>query len=427
MGMMTLMYRVPGRVAVGLSLSACLIIFVVAGCASFNPVPLDSVPFLERSQTQQGENVVVTAAVLSAQESAQVFGVKLYKEGIQPVWLEIENNDAEPLLFLPVGLDPEYFASLEAAFQHHFRSNKLNAELDRHFWEHRQGLYIPAGGKRSGFVFTNLDEGTKTFNVDLVGRDQELRTFTFFIEVPGLRPDHTTVDFANLYSADKIKSLDMAGLRQALEQLPCCTTNKSGKKQGDPLNIAVVGTPADVFYAFVRAGWDETETIYGGSNLKTVKSFLFGGEYRYSPISALYVFGRGQDIALQKARDTIHERNHLRLWMTDLQIDGKTVWIGQISRDIGVRFTRKTITTHKIDPDVDETRAYLLQNLWYSQSLFRYAYVGGVGEATLDEPRTNLTGDPYITDGLRVVMWLSRDPVNMEAVDNVRWEEPGRR
>ena len=36
-----------------------------------------------------------------------------------------------------------------------------------------------------------------------------------------------------------------------------------------------------------------------------------------------------------------------------MRFEGKRVWIGQISRDIGVRFTTKTITTHKIDADVD--------------------------------------------------------------------------
>ena len=63
-------------------------------------------------------------------------------------------------------------------------------------------------------------------------------------------------------------------------------------------------------------------------------------------------------MALQRARTSIHERNHLRLWLAPMRFDGKLVWIGQISRDIGVRFTSKTITTHKIDPDVDETRSF---------------------------------------------------------------------
>jgi hypothetical protein len=141
-------------------------------------------------------------------------------------------------------------------------------------------------------------------------------------------------------------------------------------------------------------------------------------------VSALYVYGRGQDVALQKARDTIHERNHLRLWMTPLRLNGEAVWVGQISRDIGVRFTRKTITTHKIDPDVDEARNYLLQDLWYSQVLAQYSYVAGVGAAAYGEPRGNLTGDPYFTDGLRAVMWLSGDPLDMEEVEFVDWEMP---
>ncbi len=141
-------------------------------------------------------------------------------------------------------------------------------------------------------------------------------------------------------------------------------------------------------------------------------------------MSALYVYGRGQDVALQKARDTIHERNHLRLWLTPLRLNGEAVWVGQISRDIGVRFTRKTITTHKIDPDVDEARNYLLQDLWYSQVLAQYSYVAGVGAATYSEPRGNLTGDPYFTDGLRAVMWLSGDSLDMEEIEFLDWETP---
>jgi hypothetical protein len=107
-----------------------------------------------------------------------------------------------------------------------------------------------------------------------------------------------------------------------------------------------------------------------------------------------------------------------------MRFEGKPVWIGQISRDIGVRFTTKTILTHKIDPDVDETRDFLIQDLWYSQSLKKLAYVKGVGPAPISEPRGNLTGDPYFTDGLRAVMWVSSAPVAMEAVEFVEWEIP---
>ena len=73
------------------------------------------------------------------------------------------------------------------------------------------------------------------------------------------------------------------------------------------------------------------------------------------------MFGRAQDLALQKARDNIHQRNHLRLWLSPMRYHGKQVWVGQISRDIGSRLTihSPTLTTHKIDPDVDEARTAL--------------------------------------------------------------------
>ena len=130
----------------------------------------------------------------------------------------------------------------------------------------------------------------------------------------------------------------------------------------------------------------------------------------------MYVFGRAQDAAFQKARDNINQRNHLRLWMTPMRYEGKPVWIGQISRDIGVRLTWKTITTHKIDPDVDETREYLLEDLAYAQSVDKFGYVDGVGAALYDQPRGNLTGDPYFTDGLRIVLFVSADPVDISEI-----------
>jgi hypothetical protein len=299
--------------------------------------------------------------------------------------------------------------------------------MDKYFYQRGMGNHIAPGDTLSGFVYTNLDEGTKAFNVDIISEDQTFRNFTFFIPVPGIKVDHHDVDWENLYSENEIREYDEAGLREALEELPCCTTNKKGTDQGDPLKIVVIGDLDDVYYAFIRAGWDETETIYRASLLKTVRSFLFGGRYRYSPISALYVFGRPQDVALQRARSSIHERNHLRLWLTPMRFEGKYVWIGQISRDIGVRFTRKTITTHKIDPDVDETRSFLIQDLWYSQGLKSFGFVNGVGAAPYSEPRGNLTGDPYFTDGKRVVLWVSSQPAAFTDVGWIDWEVPRER
>jgi hypothetical protein len=82
--------------------------------------------------------------------------------------------------------------------------------------------------------------------------------------------------------------------------------------------------------------------------------------------------------------------------------------------------------THKIDPDVDETRGYLMQDLLYAQGLAGFAFAKGVGAASIEAPRANLTGDPYFTDGLRAVLWVSSRPVAFENVEFLEWAQPAR-
>jgi LssY C-terminus len=91
----------------------------------------------------------------------------------------------------------------------------------------------------------------------------------------------------------------------------------------------------------------------------------------------------------------------------------------QVSRDIGVRLTTQTwnLTTHKIAPDVDFDRAYLLQDLIMSGFVERYGYVDGVGAAPASEPRKNLTGDPS-------VVFLSNETISLGEIDRLPWQVP---
>ena len=51
-------------------------------------------------------------------------------------------------------------------------------------------------------------------------------------------------------------------------------------------------------------------------------------------------------------------------------------------------------------------------------------FVSGVGEASPDEPRENLTGDPYFTDGLRAVLLVSDEPTSFLELQFFDWEFP---
>ena len=399
---------------------------VTYGCTIYQkPRPFHEVNYQQRTLSKVNGDIRVTVAVLSAEESRQLFGVNLAGKDIQPVWIRVQNADTDAYWLMSAGLDPDYFSPLEAAYAFHGTfGSSVNKKIDDHFRVMNFRNPIASGTSVSGFIFTNRDEGTKVVDIDLIGHGTT-KFFTFFVQVPGIKADYHKVDFENLYDEKEIVNLDEKELRTALENLPCCATNEDGTENGDPLNLVLIGSREDLSSAFVRRGWLPAEQNYGTAVWKTINSFLFGSRYRYSPVSPLYFFSRQQDFAGQKPRHTVHERNHLRMWLSPMRYQDKPVWIGQISRDIGVRFTFKTWppVTHKIDPDIDEAMYALMEDLGYSQQLAKTGWVKGVGAATRSKPRHNLTGDPYFTAGLRAVLMFDRRPHSFTDIQRFDWEE----
>ncbi|MBW2480417.1 MAG: LssY C-terminal domain-containing protein [Deltaproteobacteria bacterium] len=409
-------------------LRTCLLVSIFlafVGCAQFQHQVPEILPFMDRSQTETDGDVRVTVAVPSAEESRQIFGLPLAEKNIQPVWLEIENNSDTAFFLYYIAMDPDIYSSGEVAWK--FQSSTYTKDAKKNIYsiirDNEIEWYFKPGTTTSGFVYTNLKMGTKAVVVRLFA-EKNVKELAFFIEVPGLQADHHQLDPYTLYAEKDMIDLDDNGLRQALENLPCCMTNKDGSGRSDPLNIIVIGPEEEIWPAFIVRGWDESEVIYGTSLGKTIASSLFGRRYRYSPMSALYLYGRAQDVGLQKARQTVDERNHLRLWLSPMRYRGMPVYVGQISRDIGVKLTTKSpiLTTHEIDPDVDEALDYLIQDLLESQKVAKIGFVAGVVAATPDNPRYNLTDSPYWTDGLRVVFVISEEPTALNEIEFLDWE-----
>jgi hypothetical protein len=402
----------------------------------YRPIP-DDRDFLTTAVSQERDGLEVRVAVLDAHTSRKLFGVPMARRGIQPVWIHVVNRRADPCRLQFVALDPNYFSPLEAAAANHYSGGRrllqygalawlfflpvllllpiklisvlrANRKMDAVFHDAAFRMKpIPPGGEQAGFVFTNLSLGSKIVHVRLLhssGHDD----FEFTLPVPGLDADYLRREFETLHPAGETRDVDRNGLQEYLVEAPATTTNSHGLRLGDPVNLVVVGEFATVLGAF-GARWDETEAISVASCWKTAKAFLIGSEYRYSPVSSLYVFGRSQDVALQRIRKSINERIHLRLWLTPVTFQGAPVWIGQVSRDIGVRFTWKTwnLTTHRIDPDVDEARDYVVEDLMSIDRLAWAGYVSGGPVCDRSRPGRNLTGDPYYSDGKRAVVCVS--------------------
>ena len=198
-------------------------------------------------------------------------------------------------------------------------------------------------------------------------------------------------------------------LRKRLAALPRSTANRRGTAT-ETLSIWWrLATSIAIINGF-GARWDETETISLNSCWRTFKAFSLGSEYPLFPRERAVCGRTLPGLRASERRGRRSTRGSIcGCGITPLRFQAKPVWIGQISRDIGVRFTLKTwnLTTHKIDPNVDDARDYLLNDLLQSGRVALLAYVPGAEAANRSAPRRNLTGDPYFTDGLRAVAILS--------------------
>lgn len=408
-----------------------MFVMLLVSCATiqtsstYHPSSINEIRFRDRALSKSDRDLRVSVSVPTAEETEELFQVNLIKKEIQPVWVKVENHSNRPYYLMAISADPNYFSPLETVYA--VRGGLFGVykdEMERYFRSISFRNPILPKTAVAGFIFTNLDQGEKVVQISLIAAEQ-VKLFTFFVKIPGMRVDYEMVDFTSLYPTKKVVELNEDELRSALENLPCCVTNQDGTRFGDPINLVIIGDFNDIAAAFARRGWLPAEETYSTAVWKTIKSFLFGSRYRYSPVSPLYFYDRQQDFARQKPRHTVHERNHLRLWYSPMRYQGKPVFVGQISRDIGVRFTTKTWppVTHKIDPDIDEARFSLIEDLIFSQMLSKVGFVKGVGSARPSKPRNNLTGDPYFTDGYRTVLVLDQGPIALNEVKSLNWED----
>lgn len=385
------------------------LLLILAACASFEPRAVDVGSGPADIHTNSKKGVTVSTTILSDGQANHLYGVDLSDAGLQAVWLRIENqSDHAHWLLLP-SLDADYYPPGEAAAL--FRAGFDEAE-EQAISEHFRQLAIPLksapGTVTEGYVLTPRHEGGRYIVIELVGSDS-LLSFGFAVTLPDGDFDFERLHPQAIYGENERPDLSLDELRAALQSLPCCVKDKDGERNGDPLNLVVTGQVSDVLAAMSHAGWSFTHRIDFDTARRMVEAALAGNPYPVAPVSPLYFLGRPQDMALQRARANIVQRNHLRLWLAPYRFEGRSVWVGQISRDVAVKVTTKssTLTTHVIDPNVDEAREHLLQSLMNAGAVERFAFVEGMEPVPASEPSVNLTDDPYYTDGLRLVVMVS--------------------
>ena len=142
-----------------------------------------------------------------------------------------------------------------------------------------------------------------------------------------------------------------------------------GDKQGNPgdmVNFLVLGSEEAMQHVFTNAGWVKVDADVTDAVLHGILESLSKESYLTMPMSPLYLFGRPQDYGWAHAEpiSVVKTRNHLRIWKASFEVNGKMLWVGAATNDIGFeRDERNNGVTHKIDPDIDLERDYVEKTL----------------------------------------------------------------
>lgn len=421
----------------------------LAGCATtFEPQRLAIPGELRDVRSKTIGDVGVSVSILTDEQARQHFGVDFGRYGLQALWMSVRNGSDRRLWFIRNMLDPDFYSAEEAALlvQGDVPRDARPA-LHQYFRDESIRVQLAPQTVSEGFVYLPRLEGGRYVDIRLqgdayletspmrgpavspsgaarTGPPRELR-FDFALPLPDGDFDYERLDPVRTYADQVLPNLSLDELRATLERLPCCALDADGQREGDPLNVVIVGESQDVLNSLSRSGWSFTHRIDFRTVRREIGAAIGGTAYPVAPVSSLYVFGRKQDVALQRARHSIAQRNHMRLWLAPYRFEEHAVWIGQVSRDIGVKTTTKspTLTTHVIDPQVDLTREYLLHSLIGQGFVDRFGFVRGSAAGTPSQPRVNLTGDPYHSDGMRLVVILAPEPVPPDEIRSLLWEQ----
>lgn len=426
-------------------LAVALLMCADAAAAPFAPRLLSTPAELRDVQTKTVGDVSVSVSILTDAQARQHFGVDFARHSLQALWISVRNGSDRRRWLMRNVIDPDFYSAEEAAL---LTQGDVPASdrprLHQHFRDESIRALLAPRTVTEGFVLLPRIEGGRYTDIRLQadaflehessatngpdasspGVTWELR-FEFALPLPDGDFDYERLDPARTYGSRELPDLSTDQLRPALEQLPCCAADGAGRTEGDPLNVVLIGNSDQVLHSLTRAGWSFTHRIDLRTVRREVAAAVAGKAYPVAPVSSLYLFGRKQDLALQRARRSIAQRNHMRLWLAPFRHEGRSVWIGQVSRDIGIKVTPKspTLTTHVIDPEVDTTREYLLQSLVAQGFVARFGFVKGSAAGTPATPSVNLTGDPYHSDGLRLVLVLAPEPIRPEQIRSLRWEQ----
>ncbi|WP_434315811.1 LssY C-terminal domain-containing protein [Leifsonia sp. P73] len=188
---------------------------------------------------------------------------------------------------------------------------------------------------------------------------------------------------------------------------------------GDPINLALLGSEAQLDEAMTEAGWTRADDVTAASSRRIITSTLLRRSYDEAPVSPLFLFGHQQDVAYQQeVKGNPAKRHHVRFWRCPegwLLPGGHRVdWLAAGTFDRSVGFSLFTLQiTHKIDANTDIERDHIVSTL---TSADIGAEVAVIRDFSSGYHARNGGGDAIETDGDLPVVDLTEVLVEPRAV-----------
>jgi len=227
-----------------------------------------------------------------------------------------------------------------------------------------------------------------------------------------------------------VYAADGSVVREVARQVPSITgiddslfakiPRRIGDKEGNPgdmVNFLIIGNEDEMKKVFTTAGWVKVDADVKATVLAGALASFSKESYLTMPMSPLYLFDRPQDYGWAHAEPitVVASRNHLRVWKAPFTVDGRVLWVGAATHDIGFeKDQRNNGLTHKIDPDIDLERDYVEKTL---------SSTGLVAEVTHFLPKNPMqqaktaTGGSFHSNGQVLVLKLA-DAAGTSSAEN---------
>lgn len=178
---------------------------------------------------------------------------------------------------------------------------------------------------------------------------------------------------------------------------------------GDPLNLKVIGSEEHLIRALAAAGWLPADPITFDTSVRIVVDSVLRRPDAEAPVSALYLFGRKQDLAFeQPIGHSPARRHHVRFWRVPSTTELPTSWLGAVTLDerVGLSHTTGQVT-HHISADVDAERDRIVTQLTDAGWVQTVDWIAGFH---VTREGRNGGGDLWRTDGRLAKVELKARP-----------------